>query len=174
GSLVGSYEESILNGRMSTMPSRPISFLAEIGVIGTGKCKSWLKCPPHMTVEFPAYFYELQDDEYPITPYVGSVELEKSYRLPLKGQLQIMIKNPQCTAIKVFLIPYDLTDLPPKSKTFIRQKSYQKHSMRYAIHLNFTKNSKSQLHLTSTMRVVFAPRADGDEKMRVVTQYPDE
>ena len=35
-----------------------------------------------------------------------------------------MIKNPSCTAIKVFLIPYDFRDMPANTKTFIRQKSY--------------------------------------------------
>ena len=35
-----------------------------------------------------------------------------------------MIKNPSCTAIKIFLIPYDFRDMPPNTKTFIRQKSY--------------------------------------------------
>ena len=103
GSLVGSYEESILSGRMSTFPSKPITFLAEIGVIGLGKCKTSLKCPPHIILPFPAYFYELQDEESPTTPYVGTVEVdgtlteppspmgpEMGYRLPFKGQLQIV------------------------------------------------------------------------------------
>ncbi|GAB1193496.1 hypothetical protein APSETT444_002717 [Aspergillus pseudonomiae] len=40
------------------------------------------------------------------------------------GQLQVMIKNPNKTAVKLFLIPYDLSDMEPGSKTFIRQRSY--------------------------------------------------
>ncbi|CRK38422.1 hypothetical protein BN1723_015326 [Verticillium longisporum] len=36
-SMVGSYEESILRGRMSTNPSKPLDFLAQIGVLGLGK-----------------------------------------------------------------------------------------------------------------------------------------
>ncbi|KAL2914747.1 hypothetical protein HK105_205678 [Polyrhizophydium stewartii] len=193
GSLVGSYEESILSGRMSTLPSKPIAFVAEIGVIAFGKCKPSLKCPAHLLLAFPAYFYELQDDMSPVTPYVGSIEVDwalsineanaaaaagdtsagafrsaaeggsqklasgdddpdatagnlpagfgrtdssssissrrqkqevPGYRLPFKGQLQIIIKNPSRTAIKVFLVPYDLRDMPPCTKTFLRQKSY--------------------------------------------------
>ncbi|RKO86069.1 hypothetical protein BDK51DRAFT_47102, partial [Blyttiomyces helicus] len=76
GSLVGSYEASILSGRMSSLPSKPITFLAEIGVVAFGKCKPSLKCPPHLTTRFPAYFYELQDDESPATPYVGKIDVE--------------------------------------------------------------------------------------------------
>eukprot|EP00842_Homolaphlyctis_polyrhiza_P004461 jgi/Hompol1/5015/HPOL_004090-RA len=132
--LVGSYEESILSGRMSTFSSKPISFLAEIGVIAFGKCKSSLKCPPHLIVAFPAYFFELRDDDLPVTPYVGSIESSSrskksttdhnGYRLPPRGQIQIVIKNPSRTAIKVFLIQYDLRDMPANTKTFLRQKSY--------------------------------------------------
>lgn len=46
------------------------------------------------------------------------------YRIPPKGQVQLVIKNANQTAVKLFLVPYDLTDMPPGTKTFIRQKSY--------------------------------------------------
>ncbi|KAI2790969.1 hypothetical protein POX_c03822 [Penicillium oxalicum] len=47
-----------------------------------------------------------------------------SYRIPQQGQLQIIIKNPHKTAVKLFLVPYDLSDMEPGTKTFIRQRSY--------------------------------------------------
>jgi len=47
-----------------------------------------------------------------------------SYRIPQTGQLQIIIKNPNKTAVKFFLVPYDLSDMEPGQKTFIRQRSY--------------------------------------------------
>ena len=75
---------------MSTLPSRPIYFTSEIGVMGFGKCKPELKCPPHTHQIFPAYFYELTEDESPTTPYVGNIELESEYRIPPKGQIQIV------------------------------------------------------------------------------------
>ena len=111
GTFVGSYEESILIGRLSTTPSRPILFLAEIGVLAIGKCKPSLKCPLHLSVGFSAYFYQLPDEDIP-TPYVGTIDMNATsgknwnvgsnekvsvmpkeclgYRLPLKGQLQIV------------------------------------------------------------------------------------
>lgn len=190
--LVGSYEESILRGRMSMNPSKPLDFTAQIGVLGKGKSKSNLKCPPHVTVPFPAVFYSYPtsglgrsiSDDNP-SPYVGLIDLENSlpkdepnsnrrrrrhrspgglcgdqitndvaqprsndaearrlrekknrrsespkcppggcYRIPQQGQLQIMIKNPNKTAVKLFLVPYDLSDMEPGTKTFIRQRSY--------------------------------------------------
>lgn len=193
--MVGSYEESILRGRMSTTPSRPLDFVAKIGVLGKGKCKSNLKCPPHVTVPFPAVFYSYNtgngriSDNEP-SPYVGLIDLEHSlsapeesnednrrkrrhavpdpntddldfriqfgeeasdrhtkddlrrkekrkrrstspkappggcYRIPPQGQLQIVLKNPNKTAVKLFLVPYDVSDMEPGQKTFIRQRSY--------------------------------------------------
>jgi hypothetical protein len=47
-----------------------------------------------------------------------------SYRIPPQGQLQIVLKNPNNTAVKLFLVPYDLSDMEPGQKTFIRQRSY--------------------------------------------------
>ncbi|KAF2732134.1 hypothetical protein EJ04DRAFT_441587 [Polyplosphaeria fusca] len=189
--MVGSYEESILRGRMSTIPSRPLNFVAQIGVLGKGQCKPNLRCPSHVTVPFPAVFYSYNSgngriaDDSP-SPYVGLVDLENSlappednnetskrrrrytlpdpsqdefdfrpdgpqmatregirrrekrkrrstspkappggsYRIPQQGQLQIVIKNPNKTAVKLFLVPYDLSDMEPGQKTFIRQRSY--------------------------------------------------
>ncbi|KAI9860082.1 MAG: hypothetical protein M1824_003320 [Vezdaea acicularis] len=194
-SMVGSYEESILRGRMSTTPSKPLNFMAQIGVLGLGKCKPNLKCPAHVTVPFPAVFYSYSSagggrslaEDGP-SPYVGLIDLENSlphpkdlrgekrrrrhvspssgstempgvdfvqesgknnnevdrrkrekrirrslsprappggsYRIPAKGQLQIIIKNPNKTAVKLFLVPYDLTNMEAGTKTFIRQRSY--------------------------------------------------
>lgn len=193
--MVGSYEESILRGRMSTTPSRPLNFVAQIGVLGKGNCKPSLKCPPHVTVPFPAVFYSYASHQPQATsadaqpsPYVGLVDLEHSlqkpekrdssrrrrhhdgrehdalsrshcqashegvhedeqhrqrrqqkrkrrsespkeppggaYRIPQQGQIQIVIKNPNKTAVKLFLVPYDLSDMEPGQKTFIRQRSY--------------------------------------------------
>ena len=190
--MVGSYEESILRGRMSMNPSKPLDFTAQIGVLGKGKCKGALKCPPHVTVPFPVVFYSYPtsgcgrsiSDDNP-SPYVGQIDLENSlpkehpnptrrrrrhttprearegtptdganatriseaetrrhrekkhrrsespkcppggsYRIPQQGQLQIIIKNPHKTAVKLFLVPYELSDMEPGTKTFIRQRSY--------------------------------------------------
>lgn len=191
--MVGSYEESILRGRMSMNPSKPLDFTAQIGVLGKGKCKGHLRCPPHVTVPFPVVFYSYPtsgcgrsiSDDNP-SPYVGQIDLENSlpqessnpprrrrphaspaelhedpsgttgtsatrmpdaeirrhrekrsrrsespkcppggsYRIPQQGQLQIIIKNPHKTAVKLFLVPYDLSDMEPGTKTFIRQRSY--------------------------------------------------
>ncbi|KAI9671695.1 MAG: hypothetical protein M1831_003223 [Alyxoria varia] len=188
--MVGGYEESILRGRMSSFPSRPFDFLAQIGVMGKGDCKSSLRCPPHVTIPFSAVFYNYGSRPTSPTadgpsPYVGMIDVENSlnkpaerpsssrshnsgspnsdasrpstpvtvgdvsvarrrrlkkarsnrqrpprappkgsYRIPQQGQLQVVIKHPNKTAVKLYLVPYDLTGMETGQKTFIRQRSY--------------------------------------------------
>ncbi|KAI0478636.1 hypothetical protein GGR56DRAFT_689554 [Xylariaceae sp. FL0804] len=251
-SMVGSYEESILRGRMSTTPSKPLDFVAQIGVLGLGKCKPNLRCPPHVTLPFPAVFYSYaasshgrsKEDDGP-SPYVGQVDLENglpnheddvrskrklqsramerratednamdindglastpeqdarrsqrpkrrsgsprrppggSYRIPEKGQIQIIIKNPNKTAVKLFLVPYDLAGMEPGTKTFVRQRSYSngpiidnmpelkekagadRPILRYL----------GRYYLYKSIRVVFANRVpDGKEKLRNEISLPE-
>ena len=268
-SMVGSYEESILRGWMSTAPSKPLDFTAQIGVLGKGNCKP--KCPAHVTVPFPAVFYSwnsggskyISDDEP--SPYVGHIDLHHSlpppkmnamahkhsvtqdfddeydsanpsathecegrvtniairkrkkqqqtspcllappggsYRIPQQGQLQIIIKNPNKTAVKLFLVPYDLEGMEAGTKTFIRQRCYttapatsssltsrclsdaslsegagggsqRKPSLRYLIHLNICSPSKGRFYLYQHIRVVFANRVpDNKEHLQNEIQVP--
>ncbi|CCF47646.1 hypothetical protein CH063_04226 [Colletotrichum higginsianum] len=262
-SMVGSYEESILRGRMSTTPSKPLNFLAQIGVLGLGKCKSSLRCPAHVTLPFPAVFYSyggasqgrVRSEDGP-SPYVGQIDLENglpnpeegqrsrrklqarvaerraveddvamgdgpamvdgsdrearktqrarrrsgsprappggSYRIPEKGQIQIIIKNPNKTAVKLFLVPYDLAGMEPGTKTFIRQRSYSagpiienapglaeavgsdRPILRYLVHLHICCPAKGRYYLYKSIRIVFANRVpDGKEKLRNETTCPE-
>ncbi|ERS97797.1 hypothetical protein HMPREF1624_05968 [Sporothrix schenckii ATCC 58251] len=300
-SMVGSYEESILRGRMSTTPSKPLDFLAQIGVLGLGaKCKPGLRCPAHVTLPFSAVFYSYATTSYGRSkaedgpsPYVGMVDLENglpnsgaeqrskrkammpsrrtasrtrpaqfkqggtngttnageshnlarpvegnpngdeivmedmhverldlsdteankptatasrshkrrphgpkvppggSYRIPEQGQLQIIIKNQNKTAVKLFLVPYDLTGMEAGTKTFIRQRSYSagpiidnlpatsdtssdRPILRYLIHLHICCPSRGRYYLYKSIRVVFANRVpDGKEKLRNELTFPE-
>ncbi|KAK9773623.1 hypothetical protein AB5N19_11102 [Seiridium cardinale] len=261
-SMVGSYEESILRGRMSTTPSKPLDFVAQIGVLGLGKCKSSLRCPAHVTLPFPAVFYSYasashgrsKNEDGP-SPYVGQVDLENglqnqeeearskrkvqsraqdrkpaedrlgdgeeissdrvardarrsqkhkrrsgsprappggSYRIPEKGQIQIIIKNPNKTAVKLFLVPYDLAGMEAGTKTFIRQRSYsagpiidnlpelketstaERPTLRYLVHLHICCPSRGRYYLYKSIRVVFANRVpDGKEKLQNEVTLPE-
>ncbi|KAH8590482.1 hypothetical protein B0O99DRAFT_634473 [Bisporella sp. PMI_857] len=259
-SMVGSYEESILRGRMSTTPSKPLDFVAQIGVLGLGKCKPNLRCPAHVTIPFPAVFYSYDTtthgrsatSEDEPSPYVGQIDLENnipnpdeardakrkratgnkarapaedhgisdtanthqhierdvrraqkqkrrstsprappggSYRIPEKGQLQIIIKNPNKTAVKLFLVPYDLAGMEPGTKTFIRQRSYSagpiidgplatnvhdRPTLRYLVHLHICSPSRGRFYLYKSIRLVFANRVpDGKEKLRNEISMPE-
>jgi len=237
---------------MSTPPSKPLDFVAQIGVMGKGECPNNLKCPAHVSVPFPAVFYNYPastgkrsvSDDTP-SPYVGTIDLERNlksivlgakkgrksicessghdedasafleteaqepsdsvkiaiggaYRVPKQGQLQIIIKNPNKTAVKLFLVPYDLEGMEAETKTFIRQRSFSsgpiienvlgesstksaivdplenKHILRYLIHLKFCCPAKNRFYLHDNIRVVFANRVpDGKEKLRNEVHLPE-
>ena len=261
--MVGSYEESILRGRMSTTPSKPLDFTAQIGALGKGEYKP--KMPAHVTVEFPAVYYSWQStsggsafDEP--APYVGIIDIEHKlptpppkekrrrrkekrllddedalgevsnrqresrreekrkrrspsplfnapwggcYQIPQAGQLQILIKNPNKTAVKLFLVPYDLEGMQPGTKTFVRQRCYSegpiiekaltsqpplestlesklfqdsksKRTLRYLIQLNICCTSKGKFYLYKHIHVVFANRVpDNKEKLQSENIWPE-
>jgi len=118
-----------------------------------------------------------------------------SYRIPEKGQLQIIIKNPNKTAVKLFLVPYDLAGMEPGTKTFIRQRSYSagpiietplssspqsltspadRPVLRYLVHLHMCSPSRGRFYLYKSIRVVFANRVpDGKEKLRNEVSLPE-
>ncbi|KAI4139627.1 MAG: hypothetical protein L6R39_006192 [Caloplaca ligustica] len=266
-SMVGSYEESILRGWMSSAPSKPLDFTAQIGVLGRGNCKP--KCPAHVTVPFPAVFYSWNGGSgrgHPSvgdepSPYVGHIDLQQlptpaesrkirrsrsksppntsgsstlentssvkcaneaghrikshnkrrraspappdlqgGYRIPQIGQLQIVIKNPNKTAVKLFLVPYDLGDMKAATKTFVRQRCYStdsfidglpakstselnssgpggpaktKPTLRYLIHVNICSPSSGRFYLYQHIRVVFANRVpDNKEQLQTEIQVP--
>ncbi|KAL9016945.1 MAG: hypothetical protein Q9185_005731 [Variospora sp. 1 TL-2023] len=265
-SMIGSYEESILRGWMSTAPSKPLDFTAQIGVLGRSNCKP--RCPAHVTVPFPAVFYswgggtgrrDTKVDDEP-SPYVGHIDLQQlptpaeskkthrsrskspphtghfpavnntppernarqadqstrrhekrrrassgpsglqgGYRIPREGQLQIVIKNPNKTAVKLFLVPYNLEDMEGGSKTFIRQRCYSadpvvdampsnsaerefsssgkagksKPTLRYLIHVNICSPSTGRFYLYQHIRVVFANRVpDNKEQLQTEIHVP--
>ena len=248
-SMVGSYEESILRGRMSTAPSKPFDFTAHIGALGKGKRP---KMPAHVTVPFQAVFYDWSSNNHgkasndEPSPYVGHIDLQRiersaslqdlshkdkemsadltsgvgenmsvdtedpnprfrkptkrkrtnpssvtphgSYRVPEQGQIQVVVKNPYKTALKLFLVPYDLRGMEAGQKTFVRQRYYstgpviekplasdtlplhvnpqgqKKPTLRYLIHLNICCPAKGQFYLYQHIRVVFANRVPDDKE----------
>lgn len=217
GSFVGSFEQSLLSGRLSALPSLPLPFLASIGVLGPPDAPLRLRCPPHLHLPLDAYFYSGPEGTEGSSPYVGTIDIEShylaqlhaaasttpstpprfpGYRVPVRGQVQIVVKNPNSTAIKLFLIPYDLAGLErgcDGGKTFVRQKSYSvdqnesvdaKGRLRYALHLTFCSPPRSQkgkearsdpkYYLHGDVRVVLASRGlDSSEKLKVVMEGPE-
>ena len=47
----------------------------------------------------------------------GHINLgKKGYRVPSKGTLQLTLFNPLGTVVKMFVVQYDLSDMPPSSQ----------------------------------------------------------
>merc|ERR1711990_450142 len=93
-------------------------FTAEIGASGSFQ-------PKHLTFPVTVFFYTLCENSNYASPYLGHINLgKKGYRIPEKGTIQLTLFNPMGTVVKMFVVMYDLKDMPPNSQTFIRQRTF--------------------------------------------------
>ncbi|KAK7469658.1 hypothetical protein BaRGS_00036328, partial [Batillaria attramentaria] len=159
-SLLGNFEESILNGRLE--PAGMVDgFTVDVGASGSF-------CPRHLSLPVTAYFFHLSDDNAP-SPYLGHIGLDevskKGYHIPRKGTLQVTLFNPNKTVVKMFVVMYDLADMPPDSRTVIRQRtvympvdadSDEPSYLRYLIHLRVASSSSGKIYLHTDIRLIFA------------------
>ena len=133
-----------------SIPSTSTSgFSLHIGALGKGKaCPPDLRCPMHENIPFEATYYDIEDAGRGATqtPWVGTIDLEQhyfstysasslstgpstlppmypGYRIAPLGQLQLLIKTPT-SAVRVFLVPYDLRRLPFGGRLLARERTF--------------------------------------------------
>lgn len=168
--LLGNFEESVLNGRLE--PASIVNgFTAEIGASGSF-------CPNHKTLPVTVFFYAFQDSdkgEKISSPYLGHINLgPKGYHVPRQGTVQVTLFNPNGTVVKMFVVRYNLSDMPPNSSTFLRQRTLFMPSdanehhpenrkwLRYLIHLRFQSSKSGRIRLHTDLRILVFRKHDLD------------
>ena len=180
GPFVGSFHESLLSGRMSSVPSTVYpGFKADVLVAGgsiRGRHGGSLprgmeQAGKHLRVPFNATCYHT--DSTAPAPYVATIDLANvRYRIPPKGVIAVTIINPTTTPIKTFMMMYDFSDMPDNTKTFLRQKivsSTAPSILVYAMQVHAT-TKKGRVYLCKCLRVVFPYRLP-DETGQLTTTY---
>ncbi|KAH6929958.1 hypothetical protein HPB50_007487 [Hyalomma asiaticum] len=166
-SLIVNFEESVLNGRLEPV-STVQGFVAEIGASGSF-------CPRHITLPVTVFFYSLHDIDKVVSPYLGHINLGmKGYHVPKTGTIQVTLFNPHNTVVKMFVVRYDLSDMPPNCQTFIRQRTLfmptdasekdpeASRWLRYLIHLRFASSKSGRIYLHTDVRIIVFRKSDLD------------
>ncbi|XP_012531691.1 protein FAM214A [Monomorium pharaonis] len=165
--LLGSFEESALNGRLEPV-STVHGFTAELGASGSF-------CPKHQKLPVTVFFYTLGDNDKVSTPYLAHINLEKKgYQVPRSGTIQVTLLNPLGTVVKMFVVLYDLSDMPPRSHTFLRQRTLRDKTLRYLVHLRFMSSKSGRIYLHTDIRMIICRKSDVDTASDLGSEPPKE
>lgn len=114
--LLGSFEENALNNRLD--PIRTVDGY----VVEVRAASNQSKITRPLEKKFHVNIYSGGPGSF---PYAGQIPIEgKGYKIPRAGTLQVTLFNPNGTLIKLFLLRYDLSDMPKNSQTILRQTTY--------------------------------------------------
>jgi len=166
--LLCNFEESALNGRLEPVATVD-GFQLQIAVHGAFSV-------PHVMLPVTTFFFDVCDDATP-SLYLGHCSLagfrRKAFHIPKKCTVQATLFNPQGSVVKIFIVKVDVTDMPPKSKTFVRQRTYcmpenmgideaQRSWLKYLIHLRLATDRSGKLYLHTDLRMLFSNKTDVD------------
>ncbi|KAM3721232.1 Uncharacterized protein ACO02O_09062 [Dirofilaria immitis] len=83
--------------------------------------------------------------------------------------MEKVLFNPQNTVVRMFLIEFDVSDMPPSSQTFLRQRTFFMpvgcsyndvlHSwFKYLIHLSLATDRRGRLYVHTDIKMLFSQK----------------
>ena len=156
--LLGSFEESMINGRIEPLGTLS-GFKIELAASGSF-------CPKHSTLDLSTAFFTSSTKESGPSQYFGQAELsglgKRGYHIPKKGTIQVTLFNPNQTVIKIFFIRFDMSDMPIRTQTFLRERTvaidkFRNSYLQYLIHLSFICTKSNKLYMHNSIRLIFTP-----------------
>ncbi|CAD5209081.1 unnamed protein product [Bursaphelenchus xylophilus] len=156
--LLGNFEESALHGRLKPVASVDGFSLQVVG-FNLQSTKYNVK----------THFFDVSDDNSP-SLYFGVVDLSTTrIRIKKKSRVQATLFNPHGRALKLFIVDLDLSDMPPHSNTFVRQRIFTtsdikgaKPVLRYLINLRLASDAKGRIYMHSDIKLLFSNKEEVD------------
>lgn len=99
--------------------------------------------------------------------------------MPPSGTIQVTLFNPNKTVVKMFVVIYDLREMPANHQTFLRQRTFsvpvkreavghankenviqtEERILRYLVHLRFQSSKSGKIYLHRDVRLLFSRKS---------------
>uniref|UniRef100_A0A7E4W550 DUF4210 domain-containing protein n=1 Tax=Panagrellus redivivus TaxID=6233 RepID=A0A7E4W550_PANRE len=172
--LLCNFEESALKGRLEPV-SLLNGFKLQMSVVGS------TFSVPHTELPMSTYFFDVSADDAP-SLYLGHCAFiespfgRKAVHIPKKCVIQATLFNPQNSVVRIFLLKVDVTDMPPRSRTFIRQRTVAASlldgtplpsGLRYLLHLRLATNRSGKVFMHTDVRLLFSANQTDLDMMNI-------
>jgi len=150
--LLVNYEESLLHERFPCVGILE-GYTLDIGAIGSF-------CPSHIKNKITVRHFS-SDTMAPPSPYLGIFKVprapKRGYQIPRQGNLQLTLFNPEGNVVRIFSIPYDFVDMPPASKSMLRQRITlnSTNKLKYLVHFRVSSSKSGKVFIQGEIRLLF-------------------
>jgi len=118
-----------------------------------------------------------------VSPYLGVLKIPRNrgsfrrgYQIPRSGNIQLTLFNPEGGVVRIFSIGYDFNDMPPLSKTILRQRitCANNNKLKYLIHLRICSSKSEKVFLHGDVRLLFSTvYDDSKDDLKTKIEYPN-
>lgn len=154
--LLVNYEESLIHERFPCVGILE-GYTLDMGAIGSF-------CPPHVKNKITVRHFSTDTTAVAPSPYLGIFKVprgspctKRGYQIPRQGNLQLTLFNPEGSVVRIFSIPYNFNDMPPQSKSMIRQRITlnSTNKLKYLVHFRVSSSKSGKVFIQGEIRLLF-------------------